>query len=96
MTTAFLVFGLFVPRLTLLWTYCFGNMPVNSTPFALDVVGAILVPRFLIAYWTYENHVHVMWTIMYVVLGLAELSARPGINIPESKSSNLRTYKRAA
>ena len=66
MSTAFLVFGLFVPRLTLLASYLSDNIPPNDTPFALDVVGSLIAPRLLIAYWTYTNQEHLLWTLLYV------------------------------
>lgn len=77
-TTTFLVLGLLFPRLTLLFTYLFGNMPDNSTPFAADVLCAILMPRFLIAFWVYEQHLNAIWIVLYVFFGIAELFVRPG------------------
>lgn len=73
MTTSFLVFSLLFPRLTLLWCYLTSGIPINSTPVAVDVVGSIFVPRFLIAFWTYEAHTHIAWTLLFVLFGLAEL-----------------------
>lgn len=68
MSTLFLVCGLFLPRLTLLVSYLSDNLPPNDTPFALDVIGAIIAPRLLIAYWTHTNQEHLLWTILYVVM----------------------------
>lgn len=86
-TTTFLVLGLLFPRLTLLFTYLFGNMPDNSTPFGADVLCAILMPRFLIAFWVYEQHLNAIWIVLYVFFGIAELlssSGRKTINIRRS------------
>lgn len=72
-STLFLILGLIFPRLTLFVCWLTGSIPANTTPFALDVIGALFLPRFLIAVWAYEAHVHIGWVVAYVVLGLAEL-----------------------
>lgn len=71
MSTLFLVLGLILPRITLLVAWLSDSLPANDTPFALDVVGTIIAPRLLIAYWTHTNQEHVLWTILYVVMFLA-------------------------
>lgn len=73
MPTWFLVFGLFFPRLTLLCAYFSGQVPHNEIPFVLDVIGSIFFPRFLIADYCYENHVHPLWICIFVIVGLAEV-----------------------
>ena len=74
MTTAFLLISLFFPRLTLLWYWLnAGWMPLNTTPFALDVFLSLFWPNFLIAYWCYENGVHPMWVVAHIIMGVAKL-----------------------
>ena len=73
MSTFFLVCALFFPRLTLLITWLFGNMPANDTPLAADVIGAIFVPRFLIAWWAYNLNEHTAWVVLFVLFGIVEL-----------------------
>lgn len=72
-STAFLVWALFFPRLTLLITYCFSNIPANTVPFAADVCGALFVPNFLIAYYVYGKEGASVWFFLHVLLGLMRL-----------------------
>ena len=54
-------------------------MPVNDTPFWVDVLGSIFAPRFLIAYWTYTNHLHPFVTFLFILAGICTvLSTRTG------------------
>lgn len=70
MTTAFLVCSLLFPRPTLLVCWLWLGMPENTTPLALDVLGAIFAPRLLLAWWAYEASVHPFWIVLYVVFSL--------------------------
>lgn len=58
------------PRLTLLLTYMFGTMPANDVPFWGDVAAAIFFPNWLVAYYGYYNHVHIIWIVIMVLVGL--------------------------
>lgn len=69
----FLCFGLFLPRWTLLIAYLNGTIPHNEVPYAFDVIGAILFPRFLIADYCFENQVHPLWIFFFILLGFLEL-----------------------
>ena len=74
MTSLFLWFSLFFPRFTLLICFLAGEMPANETHILIDVFGAILFPRALIAYWIYDTHPNVssLWVVVFVVLQLME------------------------
>lgn len=76
MTTGFLVCAVFFPRLTLFFSYVTGSIPFNTTPFAVDVIGSLFLPRLLIAAWLYDSHkdVHWAWSAILVVLTIAEWS----------------------
>jgi hypothetical protein len=95
MTTLFLIAGLFFPRITLLICYFGGSMPPNDTPFALDVVSGMVAPRLLIAYWTYTNHLHPLWTILYVVFFVGALGGSSSTTrSKQSKRSRSSTSNR--
>ena len=72
-STAFLVWALFFPRLTLLFTYWFSNIPANTVPFAADVCGALFVPNFLIAFYVYGQEGFSVWFFLHCALGLIRL-----------------------
>ncbi len=74
MTSLFLWFSLLFPRLTLLICFLAGEMPANETHILIDVFGAILFPRALIAYWIYDTYptISPMWVVVFVVLQLME------------------------
>lgn len=74
MTTLFLLCSLFFPRISLLYCYLTEQIPSNDTPFILDAILSIFFPRFLIAYWGYED-VHILWTILFILVGIMEMSA---------------------
>jgi hypothetical protein len=87
MTTAFLIFGLFFPRLTLLAYWLGESIPANSTPFALDVVAALVAPRLLIAAWAYESGQHPL--VLYVrAFALATGAGRGSRGRAEGKGSS--------
>lgn len=65
MLTWFLVIGLFLPRVALLASVFDGSVPNNDVPLGLDIVAAIVAPRLLIAYYTWYNDEHILWTILY-------------------------------
>jgi hypothetical protein len=73
MTTWFLILCLFFPRLTLLFSWLTDNLPDNDTPFWADFFLTLFFPRFLVAYWASNLNVHVIWIILLVLLGVAEL-----------------------
>ncbi len=73
-STAFLIFGLFVPRLTLFICMLGGNIPLNNVPFWGDFFLTLLVPRFLIAYYIYLNMGNCGWMWAYIVVGFMFLS----------------------
>jgi hypothetical protein len=69
MSTTFLVFALLFPRPTLLVCWLCGTLPTNDTPFAADVLGALLAPRLLLGWWTHADAtVHPVWTALFVGL----------------------------
>ena len=73
MSTLFMVFALLFPRITLLVTWLFGTMPVNDTPFWADALATLFAPRFLLAYWAYGLHEHIVWVALFVIVGIIEL-----------------------
>ena len=48
MTDGFLLLALFLPRITLLVMYLQSQIPMNPTPFVLDVLLSIFLPRVMI------------------------------------------------
>lgn len=88
MTSSFLIWALFFPRLTLLFTYFLGHMPPNDTPLALDVAGACLAPRLLVGYWAYTNHAHPLWIALFVICGVGELFG--GLSTAKRETSKSR------
>lgn len=85
LTTCFLIWGIFFPRFTLLLTYLFSEIPSNTVPFAVDVIGSIFVPRFLIAFYIFGQQGYSPWFFLYIVVGLIELlSTRVKVTRSES------------
>jgi hypothetical protein len=95
---AFYVLGTIFPRLTLLGFYMFGNIPNNDTPFALDVLAAISMPRLLIAYYGWSSgFLHPLWAVLLVLLQIVEStrSVKGGTNSTSSSTnSSSTTYRR--
>jgi len=54
MAAWFLIFSLFLPRITLLIAWCSGTIPHNTMPLFGDAVLAILIPRALILFYIWE------------------------------------------
>lgn len=78
MTVAFLVPGIFLPRLTLFICWVIGAIPSNDTPFALDVIGGIIAPRALIAWWAYQDPgTHPLWAVLFAALQVIEWLRAP-------------------
>lgn len=73
MSTWFLILCLFFPRLTLFFSWATGGIPANDTPFWADVIMSIFLPRFLVAYWASCLNVHVIWVLLLILFGVAEL-----------------------
>ncbi len=48
LTTLFLVASLFVPRISLLVLYMQSMVPLNPTPFVVDVILSIFIPRIMV------------------------------------------------
>lgn len=70
-STWFLVFGLIFPRLTLLYCWFgYNTIPLNNVPFFFDVIGAVVVPRFLIAIYIYQNMGNCVWMWVYIITGI--------------------------
>lgn len=65
MTPTFLIVCLFFPRLGLL-AYALNNaIPANDTPLLVDVAGALIAPRLLIAVWCFASG-QPEWGVIYV------------------------------
>ncbi len=63
----FLVVGLFFPRIALFFWWWAGNLPANTTPFAFDVISAIILPRFLILMYIFENQGYSEWFFIHFI-----------------------------
>jgi hypothetical protein len=85
MTTLFMAIALFFPRLSLLFAWMFDNIPANDTPFIVDFIMALFVPRFWLAYVAHYNQEHIIWVILFVIFGLTELFS--GVSRTSSSSS---------
>lgn len=79
MSNMFLGFGLLFPRLTLLVGYFLTGLPPNDTPFAVDVLAAIVAPRLLLAWWAYAAGYHPLVAAIFVLIDLRSVAtfARP-------------------
>jgi hypothetical protein len=91
MSSLWLALALFFPRTVLFFSWLTDNIPVNDTPFALDVVATLLAPRILIAYWGYDYGIHIAWVALFVLIGLAEkfgASSRASSSRTSSSSSD--------
>jgi hypothetical protein len=67
----FLLLGLIFPRLTLLFTWLCGHIPYNDVPLPLDALGALILPRFLIAYYIATDiGTASPWFWAYVIVGV--------------------------
>ena len=72
MTDCFLVSAAFFPRTTLLIWWIIGAIPINHTPFIVDLICAILFPRGLVAWWLYEAGYHPLLVAVFVILEILE------------------------
>ena len=55
MDTVFLVVSLFLPRTILIIYYFLNRIPVNTVPFAGDILLTILIPRALVLIYVAQN-----------------------------------------
>ena len=72
MTTCFLIGAAFFPRWTLFLCWLMHAIPDNTTPFLIDIAGAIFAPRLLIAYWLFAGGYSYWLVAIFVILGLFE------------------------
>jgi hypothetical protein len=68
MTSSFLIWAAFFPRITLLLCYWTDNLPTNTTDHGFDVLAAIFAPYSLIGWWAYNDHGLTEWAILFAVL----------------------------
>jgi hypothetical protein len=93
MTTPFIFFAAFFPRWTLLLVWLFGTMPANDTPFAVDVLCALLAPRLLVAWWMFCMDMHPLLIAVFVLLELSEKFGGRRASSSSSSSSSRRKRK---
>lgn len=93
MSSVFLFFVFFFPRLTLLLVWLFGTIPANDTSFVLDVIGAIFAPRLLVGWWLYVAGAHPLLIILFVLAGLSELFGG-GSSVSTSSESGSNTKRK--
>lgn len=86
MSTLFLFCAAFFPRLTLLVCYLFAGLPLNSTPFGVDLLCAFFCPRLLVAWWAFESGQHPLVVGLFCFLELAEKFR--GLTVKSSSSSS--------
>lgn len=71
MPSWFVLFSLFLPRTTLLFCWVFGAIPANDTPFFLDLLGALIAPRLLVAAWLWDDPAWGLgWALVFVLASL--------------------------
>ncbi len=65
----FLVFSLFLPRITLVIAWLQHSLPtyIPNTVGILQIVIAILIPRILILFWIYEDQGISLWLLIHAV-----------------------------
>jgi len=51
----FLLFSLFLPRITMVTFFLFNNYPANTVPLWADWVLGLFVPRILVMIYIYQN-----------------------------------------
>jgi len=91
LSTLFLFSSAFFARTTLLVCWLFGALPVNHTPFAVDVLAAVFAPRLLIAWWAYEAHMHPLVVVVFAALELFEkFSPRVRVKVGPSNRTRAR------
>lgn len=66
----FLLLSLIFPRLTLLFWWIFGNLPLNNTPFIADIFSSIIIPRILICVWIYDLQGWSAWFITHLIVAI--------------------------
>lgn len=77
----FLILTLFFPRIGLLIAYFTHNIPLNPVPLVGDVLMAVLLPRFLIAFYIYVNlGVESVWFWVHGALAVIMLFSRMAFN----------------
>lgn len=78
MTVAFLIPGLFLPRLTLFICLVIGATPPNDIPLAIDLLCVALAPRALFAWWAYQDPgTHPLWAVLFAGLQIVEWVRAP-------------------
>ncbi len=78
----FLFFAAICPRVTLAFCWLFGAIPANDTPLLVDLMGAIFMPRLLVAWWLWEGGHHPLLVAIFVLLELVELGR---VTLPRGK-----------
>lgn len=73
MNILFLIGALLFPRLTLLFCWSTGSLPLNTTPFALDVALGLIAPRFLVSFWALGLGVHPLWVFFLCLIEVSEV-----------------------
>lgn len=68
--TWFLVLGLFLPRVTLIWAYLSHSVPPNNVPFLADCLGLVVLPRVLICVYIAYNMGYNEWFWLHLVVAL--------------------------
>ena len=61
MSFFYLLFCLIFPRGTLFVSWLLFSLPNNDTPFWLEALGFLFLPRVLIAYWAYQLDASFIW-----------------------------------
>ncbi len=73
MTNLFIFCSFFFPRITLFVCWLCSTIPINDTPFALDLLAFIVAPRLLIAWWMFILGMHPLLIMLFVLFGVLEL-----------------------
>jgi len=63
----FLLISLFLPRFCLFFWWVCGNLPHNTTPFVVDLLTSIFIPRVLILVWIFQAGGFNIWFYLHLV-----------------------------
>ena len=65
----FLVFSLFLPRITLVVAWLQHSVPayIPSSVGLLQIIVALLIPRILILFWIYQDQGISLWLLIHAV-----------------------------
>jgi hypothetical protein len=64
----FLIASLFVPRISIFFLYNEGLIPSNNSPFLLDFLGTLLLPRLVVLVCIYLTSGIGVWFVAHAIV----------------------------